>query len=401
MWWRLHRSASRGQAFPLVAFSMTVVIGLASMAIDVGYWRYQQRLEQTAADSAALAGAVQLGYTSTTSSITAAAQTDAATNGFTNDGVATTVTVNQPPLSGSYAGNASAVEVIVSRKLPVHFTALFGQSSTTVSARAVAMLSNVNRNCIYALSTSSSAITMDGPTINIPKCGIISNGGYLINQGSVTAASVAYAAGASNTFNNVTWGSATPAPSIPATDPCGSVPGCSYLKQNPPTSGPCMSQTTFNSSSTMTLQPGKYCNQVIIEGSGAVVFSPGVYDFEGGFTVNSGPPSVTGSGVTFYNNGGSIIIDTSPTNLTPPTTGNYAGVLVFQPSTNSSQFHINTTAGQGWQGMLYFPSANMMIDGALSSWLLVVANSITLNSDSGVNDSDSAFPVGGHAVLVE
>ena len=65
MSWSRPLRYERGQALPLVAISMLVVLGLSSLAIDVGSWRYQQRRAQTAADSAAMAGAVQLGYSST------------------------------------------------------------------------------------------------------------------------------------------------------------------------------------------------------------------------------------------------------------------------------------------------------------------------------------------------
>ena len=76
----------------MLVFSILILIGLASLAIDVGYWRYQRGLEQNAADSAALAGAVQLGYSTTLSGIVAAALADAASNGFTNNGSSVVVT---------------------------------------------------------------------------------------------------------------------------------------------------------------------------------------------------------------------------------------------------------------------------------------------------------------------
>jgi len=51
--------------------------------------------------------------------------------------------------------------------------------------------------------------------------------------------------------------------------------------------------------------------------------------------------------------------------------------------------------------MLYLPAGQIMIDGALSNWLMVVAHDITFNSGSSVNDASSSFPGYGHAVLVE
>ena len=101
-----------------------------------------------------------------------------------------------PPLSGAYAGTSNSVEVIVAKQQPAYFTRLFGQTAR-VSARAVAILSTANRNCIVALDTGSGAITLDGTTLTIPKCGIMSDGGYLLNGGgTIDAASIGYNASA-------------------------------------------------------------------------------------------------------------------------------------------------------------------------------------------------------------
>jgi hypothetical protein len=124
--------------------------------------------------------------------------------------------------------------------------------------------------------------------IIVALCGIISNGGLLFNQGTIDAQSIGYAAGSNKAVNNTVFTEALPAPAVHAADPCPTVAGCAYLTANPPTSGSCEGQTTYNSASTITIYPGKYCSTVIFEGGGAVVFSPGVYDFQGGIINNNG-----------------------------------------------------------------------------------------------------------------
>jgi hypothetical protein len=386
-----------------MAFAVPVLMAMASLSIDVGYWRYQQRLQQTAADSAALAGAVALGNSASVSAITSAAQADAATNGFANGG-AVNVTVNTPPLSGDYAGDAGAVEVIVAKAQPVHFGTLFGQSDT-VSARAVAMPSAANRNCIYALdSTSDAAITLESGTLSIPTCGMISNGGITFDQGSVDAASIGYA-GSSASIDQTSFPLASPQPAVEAADPCPTVSGCSYLTSTPPTSGTCVTPTTFNSADTITLSPGNYCSQVRVEGGGAVVFSPGVYTFEGGF-INNDETSLTGTGVTFYVPAGSFNVGLNPTvNLSAPTTGQTQGVLLYQPASNPSALSLSSGTTQttgGWAGMIYAPASQVSVDAAMSSWLLLVGDDITLGADSSVNVPSASFPgLTGPAVLAE
>jgi hypothetical protein len=78
--------------------------------------------------------------------------------------------------------------------------------------------------------------------------------------------------------------------------------------------------------------------------------------------------------------------------------------VYYQPASDTNQFIINSGAGQvsgGWAGMIYAPGAQIVIDGTLSTWLLVVAKDLLFNSSSSVNDASSNFPGYAHAVLAE
>jgi hypothetical protein len=332
--------------------------------------------------------------------IVAAARSDAASNGFP----AANVTVTAPPSSGAYVGQTSAVEVIVAKQQPVHFTALLGGSSL-VSARAVASLSSADRNCVYALdSASGGAITLNGGNVSMPNCGMISNGGMLLNNGSVNAASIGYA-GSSPTINSTSFSEASPQQAIAAVDPCPTISGCAYLTSTPPTSGTCITQTNFNSAGTITLTPGNYCGgQVVVSGGGSVVFSPGVYTFESGF-VNNDETSMSGTGVTFYVPAGQFTTYGNPTvNLSAPTSGPTAGILYYQAAGDASTLEIpsSSQSSGGWAGMIYAPSSSVVVDGPLSTWLLLVGHDVTLDGTSDVNVPTATFPgIIGHAVLAE
>src|SRR5689334_5075603 len=52
--------SERGSVLVVVAISLTVLLGIAALAIDLGGFRAHRRQLQTAADAAALAGAMQL-----------------------------------------------------------------------------------------------------------------------------------------------------------------------------------------------------------------------------------------------------------------------------------------------------------------------------------------------------
>src|SRR5436309_3652892 len=89
----------RGQVMVLTAIGLIALCAVAGLAGDIGYFFDYRRRMQTAADAAALAGAVQLRRDN---KIASAAQAAAATDGFTNS---TDVAVHNPPLNGYYPGH--------------------------------------------------------------------------------------------------------------------------------------------------------------------------------------------------------------------------------------------------------------------------------------------------------
>src|SRR5262249_40633952 len=175
------------------------------LAIDMGTLRYQRRLQQTAADAAAIAGAQNLVFGS---GVTNGALTASTNNSFTDSdsGAGCTggsvgcisVTVNNPPANGPHATQGQYVETIVTSIQPTYFMRIFGVNSRFVSARAVATNVNggVNSGCLYTLNPPTASIEgigINGSVIvNAPKCGIVDNGDYktrgsklIVNAGSL------------------------------------------------------------------------------------------------------------------------------------------------------------------------------------------------------------------------
>jgi hypothetical protein len=386
----------RGQVIPIVALALTVLFGAASLAVDVGYWRYQERVQQAAADSAAMAGASEIA--SGAGGVAAAAAYDATLNGFTDDGGANVkVQVHYPPTSGAYNGNTSAVEVIVEKKQPGFFAKVLGINTQWVRARAVGLVSAWGRYCIYGLSTSGTSVLFNGSTVNTPKCGIVSDADMTINGATVTAWSLGYVGSVINNGSTYPNNSSQPKKALYTSDPCPTVPGCEYLKTHPPSGGTCITPTLYNGG-TATMNPGHYCAQVIWNGCTNVVFNPGLYVFDSG-TIMNGVTNISGSGVTFYNNSGQLVINGSSVTLSAPSTGNTAGVLIYQNPADSSAFTTNGS-GAGYAGMMYFPTSQIVINGTISQWLLIVGSTVTING-SGTNVASSAFPGWGRSVLAE
>src|SRR5438876_5683268 len=120
-----------GQAVVLFAIMMLALLFAVGLAIDAGQLYSAKRTEQEAADASAFAAAVVLYQQGTGAEAIAAARTDALTNGYSSGGVCvlstpgpcfdaatqTTVTVNWPPLSGTYIGNIKHVEVEITRQV--------------------------------------------------------------------------------------------------------------------------------------------------------------------------------------------------------------------------------------------------------------------------------------------
>src|ERR1035437_105593 len=114
---------SRGQIIVLFALSVTVLIGIMGLAIDVSYaWVNEMRLQKTA-DAAALAGAVYLPDDAT--GATSASLAAAKQNGYVNatgsingsPNVAISATRNEP--------NHQQMDVTISAPVPTFFLRLF------------------------------------------------------------------------------------------------------------------------------------------------------------------------------------------------------------------------------------------------------------------------------------
>jgi Flp pilus assembly protein TadG len=384
---RLHE---RGQVIPIVGLMLVILIAAAALAVDVGYWRYQQRLAQSAADSAAIAGTAEIMYPAS-NDVTPAAQADAASNGFT-DGVASTVVkVNQGAniSTGPNQGNNNAVEVIITRQMPLFFSNILGPTfSTQVRARAVAKLSSTGGGCIYVMKGSISGdLTLNGGgrggITTSPLCGVVVNDNLSVTgQANVDASFISYAGSGPS---GGSYPHAQPQKGVPASDPCVRLPGCAYLLTLP-TTNPGLFSATCMDTAPGVLPPnpipqGRYCygpysGVTVTMASGLFIMDKGWFD---------GTSSVSGTGVTVYNNctsncnttlnGGQVT-----NSIVAPTTGATAGIAYFQPPGLINNITVNGAAGTVQQmGGVYAPGASFTFNGQLPTLSFLVAGQIIMN----------------------
>src|SRR5262245_26202322 len=163
------RRQRRGNVVVLFAFCITILVGIAAVAIDGGTIMDDVQKVQAAADSAAFAGAEQLyKFWQTGNGLDVgnnaknAALSAAAANGYTNDGVDSQITPNDfttgqsgqgggggnittvnhgifiPPVTGDHVGQAGYVEVVIQYNQKRNFSSIYGTDRVQVRARAVA-----------------------------------------------------------------------------------------------------------------------------------------------------------------------------------------------------------------------------------------------------------------------
>src|ERR1700722_16310488 len=378
------RFSERGSALPLVAICLIVFMGSGAMAVDVGELKYQQRQQQSATDAAALGGAQQLAVSGcpNSSAATTAADSDATNNGFVNGQGATVYVQNPPPSGGPYGGNSCAVEGQITQKYPMAFLRLFGyQNGMTETTQAIASANSSGNGCIYLLSPSVSS-TFNGDTVNSPHCGILINDTATFNGDPTFNANFIGYAGAAPIENGTNFTQATPAPMLPAVDPCPEISGCASLTNDPPAATGCVS-AVYNGSPTVNLHPACF-SSITINGCPNVNFSPGTYIFNG-TTIINGETNVTGSGVTLYvtPSGAPPTFNGIPNmSLSPPTSGSYDGVLYYQSPSNTQSPIFNGTS-QNLSGLVYAPGATRAIfNGTSGGYLVMVLGAATFNGSS-------------------
>src|SRR4051794_6231548 len=112
----------RGALLATTAAALPVIAGFAGLGIETGMWYSDKRDLQTAADAAALSGAFER-VRDNPNGLQSAARHEAQRNGFALVS-ANTIAVNNPPQSGSRAGDTKAVEVVLTRPHSLLFSKL-------------------------------------------------------------------------------------------------------------------------------------------------------------------------------------------------------------------------------------------------------------------------------------
>jgi hypothetical protein len=225
---------------------------------------------------------------------------------------------------------------------------------------------NVRDGYVYVNSSSSSALTASGNAKVSAKATFIAGGDSLSGNASVAGALVTHA----NALKDpLSW---LPAPVASALSVASS------------------SAVSLSANAKTTLNPGVYQNGISLSGNAQVTLNPGIYYIsEGGLSL-SGNASLKGLGVLIYNastKSGINLSGNGAVQLTPSSTGTYAGITIYQNRSSSASVTLSGNGTMDIRGTLYMPQAPLTLSGntqlpTLGS--LDVADTISVSGNGSV-----------------
>ena len=338
---------------------MVVLIGFAALGIEITNLLLQQRRMQAAADAAAIAGGLT-GRTLTQARIDAYAI--AGSHGFANGVNNVTVTVNKPPSVGSYG--STATEVIIRKSFPPLLLALFVNQAITVQVRAISNPISVSSGCLLALEpTAGDAVTIiNNSSINNTLCELVSNS---TSSRALVLQNSSFIIGPVYLLGNYVLGNGASITGAPLTINAANAVEDPYAAVVLPTAPACPDRASAISGNNVTLQPGRYCDGMIIANNSKVTLSPGIYYIDKFFTMNQNS-IVSGTGVTLlFNTATTTTIGQGVSlTLTAPLTGSTAGMAITSQRNVTGSFAFENNSKIVVEGAMYLPNMTVTINNA-------------------------------------
>lgn len=360
----------RGNVMILAAAGLAVLVGATGLATDTVQWSLWRHQLQRQADSAALAGAYA---DAQGKNVTTSATADITRNNKLTFSAAPVI--ENAPTAGAYAGNMSAVRVVLQTSTRLPFSGLF-IATPIISTEATAAIVQNGNYCVIALAqTNNTGIYMSGnATVNMG-CGMASNttsnnAVYAGGSSSIVATPIAAVGGLAWSSNY--QGATTLQPySLPQPDPFSALP-------TPDLSGmKCNGKMDVKPGASLTVSPGCFSSANI---QGQLTLNPGVYYLDSANFSAGAQANISGNGVTIIltssnaatqpNQIGTVSMNGGATvNLTASTSGTYAGVIFYQDrravdTGNANSINtINGNASSAFQGAFYFPSQELDFSG--------------------------------------
>jgi Flp pilus assembly protein TadG len=373
----------------LFSLNVIVVIGAVGLSVDFGTWASQRTDLVGAADAGSIAGARELANAlleRDDANAVSRAKAVALKYVKENGGKAATpqivVSTAQPP----------SVTVVLAELGTQHFSKAVGQKQPTINVRSVASGEQVANACIVALSPTAN------PGIEYNLSGdVIANGCSIWSNSTTSNSTQGKGSGTVVADTNCSVGTANingglalipkaRSNCLPVVDPMADW-------SPPPTPWSCKDNNLLiEKPGTYSLEPGKYCGGITIKGQAKVTFQPGIYFIKGGELAVEGGGEIYGTGVTFiFTGGGSAnLAGASVVELSAPTSGNTAGMVLASGRDEPAMTSILRGSNDfKVEGHVYLPTHHLVWTGGPSgnfpaAYTTVIAATVRFDGSSRV-----------------
>ncbi len=252
---------------------------------------------------------------------------------------------------------------------------------------------------IVVLSPSAcGALTVSGTAkVSVPGAIVVDSSSSAAISGSGTASLSASIIDVDGGYQKASHETFTPAPSTAA----GSLADPLAALAAPSSSGLTSYGSVNLTSGSRTISPGIYTS-INVSNSASLTINAGIYFIKGGGFSVSGSASVSGSGVMIYNAGsscpspggsyGSINWSSTGTfKLSAPTSGTYAGILIFQSRDNAQTLSLseNGSASSAITGTIYATAAQLVDSGTTPITGSLIVNLLAVNTGATALDLDN------------
>lgn len=407
---RLGRSERGSIALKFAMIGPAVMLlgvgGIDLMAVHTAKGRLQ-----SIADAAALAGAPALALA--TDGSAARERADAFVRGQMGEWA------EAPEYEASYEilerGGQRAIRVLLRGHRTSFFANMLPPGGWNFVGDATASTAGLTPLCV--LISGSNGVKLlnikDSSQMKAPACLVHSNRDILVEGGNISAASVQAVTTAGGSISpSASTGAA------PIDDPFADLP----LDRNPALGVVCTVVELANrvkvTSGAHYVPAGRHCGGIEASGTARVLLAPGEHFFLQGALVVKEDARLEGEDVVLFFDTASKFdfTDRALVNLDGRKTGPYAGIVMGAMRANRQDFIISADNVESLLGVIYVPSARLIVDGTAdvardSAWTVIVAKemqmkgspSLFINADYDATDVPVPAGVGprGGARLIE
>ncbi|MDZ7600196.1 MAG: pilus assembly protein TadG-related protein [Hoeflea sp.] len=382
----------------IIALLIPLLIVVAGGVVDIVHAMGQKGRFQDQLDAAMLAAvhetATQKQLETATSYIREIADSDLSPPELLEAGMSLVVVKNA---DGSLTGTLRMPH-------PTAFLKIVHMDNIPISVSSTAIKTGgggAGAGCIYALGNKSQAVLINsGAKVDAKQCEVhvhsTASPAFIMNAGSTIDTAKFCVKGTSYIQNGGTLSNLQVGCSVTNDPYAGKI-------AEPAVPAACTTQGAL-SGTTFSLNPGVHCDTTF-NGNPTVTFKPGLHIIKGRMILNSGS-TVVAEGVTFYYPDVNSEIRANGAlkfTASAPTTGAYAGVLMFEKTSdaannaNKQQYVFNGSLGETLTGIIHLPNRDATYNSTTNqtSKISLVVNTLIMNSANWkISPYDGPGPAG-------